>query len=177
MKKLFAILLAVMMLASMATIASAASTTMLTTTVPAASYTLNIPADQPITFNETATDIGVVSISNASGFAVGKSLRVSMTYGDFSCENISTTIPMSLDAHFSSTLANSTSVITEDIVSGGSLLFVGTENGDVAVPERKTHQTHVFDGLIVNITSDDWGKALAGEYTATITFTAEVVAE
>ena len=27
------------------------------------------------------------------------------------------------------------------------------------------------------VDSDDWGKALAGEYTATITFTAEVVAE
>ena len=48
MKKIFAILLAVTMLTSMATVVSAAETTPLTTTVPTATYTLNIPAHQEI---------------------------------------------------------------------------------------------------------------------------------
>ena len=30
--------------------------------------------------------------------------------------------------------------------------------------------------LYVSITSRDWGKALAGDYKSTITFTAEIVA-
>ena len=42
MKKLFAMALAVLMVVSMATVASAESTT-LVTNVPAANYTLNIP--------------------------------------------------------------------------------------------------------------------------------------
>ena len=32
------------------------------------------------------------------------------------------------------------------------------------------------DELYLTVKSSDWGKALGGEYTATITFTAEVVA-
>ena len=61
MKKFFAIALAVAMFASMATVASAAeNTTTLTTTVPAATYTLNIPANQEIPFGATQTNIGSV---------------------------------------------------------------------------------------------------------------------
>ena len=54
MKKLFAILLVAALLIPMATVAFAANTTTLTTTVPAATYTLNIPADQKIEFGTTS---------------------------------------------------------------------------------------------------------------------------
>ena len=77
MKKIFAILLAVTMLASMATVVSAAeSTTTLSTTVPAATYTLNIPADQEIEFGSSGVIIGNVTITESANFAEGKNVEV-----------------------------------------------------------------------------------------------------
>ena len=59
MKKVISFVLAVMLLASMVPTVFAANatanTTTLTTTVPDAEYTLNIPADQEIKFGETST--------------------------------------------------------------------------------------------------------------------------
>ena len=52
MKKLTTLVLALALAASLAVPAFAANTTTLTTTVPAATYTLNIPADQEIPFGE-----------------------------------------------------------------------------------------------------------------------------
>ena len=100
MKKFFAILLAVTMLASMATVVSAESTTTLTTTVPAASYTLNIPADQEIVFGATATDIGVVTVTNSNGFAWGKHLKVTLSWEDFKSEGVASTIPFSIKTNY-----------------------------------------------------------------------------
>lgn len=170
MKKLFAILLTVAMLASMATVASAASTTTLTTTVPAASYTLNIPADQEINFGDTYADIGELTVSNASGFAEGKNLKVTISYSDFACEDVSTTIPMRVHANYENLFGNGTL-----ISSGDALAFKGHSNGTV-LPNRDNDGNNL-NYLAVAVSSTDWGKALAGEYTATITFIAEVVAE
>ena len=75
MKKLLAVVLAMLTVFSFGTVAFAANTTTLTTTVPDAEYTLNIPADQEIPFGATSTDIGNVTVTNASGFAVGKNLN------------------------------------------------------------------------------------------------------
>ena len=168
MKKLFAILFAVAMLASMATVASAASTTTLTTTVPAASYTLNIPADKEIEFGKTFTSLGNLTVTNETGFAEGKNLKVTITYSDFSCENVSTTIPMTIIASYEDTYGSVT------IASGDSLLFRGWSTGELLLPRDESSNNLEYLG--VEIDSEDWGKALAGEYTATITFTAEVVA-
>ena len=96
MKKLFALLLAVIMVMSMATIVSAESTTTLTTEVPAASYTLNVPAVVPIDFGATSTDIGNVTVTDATGFAEGKNLKVTVTYGAFTSEGAATSIPFVL---------------------------------------------------------------------------------
>ena len=101
MKKIFAILLAVTMLASMATVASAAeSTTTLTTTVPAASYTLNIPADQKIEFGATETDIGNITVTNSNGFAWGKNLKVTLSWEDFKSDGVASTIPFHINANY-----------------------------------------------------------------------------
>ena len=166
MKKIFAILFTVAMLASMATVASAASTTTLSTTVPAASYTLNIPADQKIDFGAASTNIGKLTITNASGFADGKNLNISVTYTDFECEGVATTIPFTLTApnhnHFA---------------SGTTLTFLGKSNGTLEEGFVTSTSSYRENEIIVEVESVDWGKALAGEYTATITFTAEVVAE
>lgn len=187
MKKIFAILLAVMMLASMATVASAASTT-LTTTVPAATYTLNIPADQEIEFGATHARIGEFTVTDAKGFAVGKDLKVTVTYGEFTAEGISTTIPYELSLYaegYSSNYSGSYNAKNQIFASGSSFVFAGNSSGGV-VKDLKIETTYVSGGdtkvvdvdyMAFNAKSADWGKALGGEYTTTITFTAEVVVE
>lgn len=173
MKKLFAILLAVTMLASVATVASAANTTTLTTTVPAATYTLNIPADQEIPFGATLTDIGEISVTEATGFARGKNLQVTLTYSDFVCEGVSTTIPYIVKVGGT---IGTTSGKTQEVMSGSSIFFEGKVDG--STEKYSIVKTDIeADCTYIEIASEDWGKALAGEYTATITFTAEVVAE
>lgn len=175
MKKLFAILLAVALLASVAIVASAATTTTLTTTVPSASYTLNIPADQEIAFGATTTNIGNVTVSNSAGFADGKNLQVTMTYGAFECPGVSTKIPLHLVAK---TTNSNWSV---NLNSNDTLTFYGDYTGSVDENASFYQQGHDgwYDMTALNVCVDslDWGKALAGDYTATITFTAEVVAE
>lgn len=185
MKKLFALALAVMMVTSMAVVASAESTTTLTTTVPAATYTLNIPADQIIAFGTTETNIGTVTVSDATGFAVGKNLKVAVAYDAFMCEGIATTIPFSLTGENSEAASGYDSV---DLPSGSVLTFYGkSNNGVTGYPQESFKYRDAatqlvqtmgnVDGIIMSISSDSWGKALAGNYTATITFTTEVVVE
>ena len=175
MKKIFAILLAVTLLASMATVVSAAeNTTTLTTTVPAATYTLKIPADQKIPFGATLTDIGELSISNSTGFAEGKNLQLTLTYSDFACVNTSTKIPFKVyiapKEHIDNDIASIYLVET-----GNTVVFKGQSNGTVR-PYASASNNNSMSNIAIQIASDAWGKALAGEYTATITFTAEVVA-
>ena len=183
MKKIFAILLAVTMLASMAIVASAAEiTTTLTTTVPAATYTLNIPADQEIEFGATSTMIGTVTLTNGEGFAVGKNVAVTITYDAFKSSEVSTTIPFALRAETTTTTSLNYSSIS--IPSEDTLIFKGLSSGSVAEKAEISYETAVSGGkgmmpvdkLFLTVKSADWGKALGGKYTATITFTAEVVA-
>lgn len=96
MKKLASFLLVLAMILSMGTLAFADGTTTLSTTVPAAQYTLNIPADQTIPFGATSTEIGNVTVSDSSGFAKGKNLNVTVAYDAFSSADVSTTIPFEL---------------------------------------------------------------------------------
>ena len=170
MKKLFAILLVAALLIPMATVVSAANTTTLTTTVPAAAYTLNIPANQEIPFGATSTSIGNVTVSNSSGFAEGKNLAVTVTYTAFESENVTTTIPFLLYTYTKPTL--------NPLNSGNSLVFLGQSSGMVTESAQKatSEGAIAITDLRLQVNSDDWGKALAGDYSATITFTAEVVA-
>ena len=188
MKKICAILLAVALLASMTIVAFAANTTTLTTTVPSATYTLNIPADQVIPFGTTKASIGNVTVTDATGFAEGKNLNVTVTYDVFTAEGISTTIPYSLSLHAESPNSN-TREANREIPSGSAFLFEGKSNGSVNKNTKlETTYSGTYGGaggttmipvtdLQFSAASEDWGKALGGEYTTTITFTAEVVVE
>ena len=179
MKKLLSLALALLMLASVATVALA-STTTLTTTVPPATYTLNIPADQEIPFGAVLTEIGAISVTDGAGFAAGKNLKVMLTYDAFASDEIATTIPFKLSMKDSNIQTYYNSF---DLPSGESLTFKGKSSG--ATDEYCIYTYSIADGsrtltldtTSVYIASTDWGKALAGDYTATITFTAEVVAE
>ena len=165
MKKLFAILLVAALLIPMATVAFAANTTTLTTTVPAATYTLNIPADQKIEFGTTSAKLGELTVTNASGFASEKNLSVTVTYTDFTCADVSTTIPFTLFAKNAS----------RTIYSGDAVVFNGKSDGTLDAEFHITN-TSKDSELIFQANSANWSKALAGDYSATITFTAEVVA-
>lgn len=175
MKKLTALLLAVMLVASMVVAVSAESTTTLTTTVPAATYTLNIPADQEIPFGTESKGIGELTVTDAVGFAEGKNLNVTFTYDAFKCEEVSTTIPFVVAGRY---LLNGQHYWST-IPSGNALVFTGKSSGELRVPHRPVSGSLAdaeLSYIEVQFESTDWGKALGGEYTATITFTAEVVA-
>lgn len=181
MKKIVSILLVLVTVLSMGTMAFADGTTTLTTTVPAATYTLNIPADQTIAFGATSTNIGSIYVTNASGFSVGKNLSVSVVYSSFASESTNTTIPFTI--HLASSKVGDGDKVTKyDVASGEKLVFLGTANNDVNKFHRLDPDTNSVafrecDETYVNVRSSDWGKALGGDYTATITFTSEVVVE
>lgn len=63
------------------------------------------------------------------------------------------------------------------------MVFEGKATGDITefieIHGKTTDTSNGYQGTanqaVVAISSTDWGKALAGNYSATITFTAEVV--
>ncbi len=184
MKKVITLTLALLMVCAMSVTAFAATTT-LTTTVPEATYTLNIPANQEIPFGTTKASIGNITVTDAQGFAVGKNLNVTITYDEFSAEGISTQIPYTLSLYAESTASNVNSA-NEEIVSGSLVTFEGKADGTTegnlklltSYDSSSSQKTRIPVSYIrFNANSEDWGKALAGEYSTTITFTAEVVAE
>jgi len=177
MKKLFALALAVMLVLSMTPAVSAASTTTLTTTVPAATYTLNIPANQEIPFGATSTDIGSLSVTDSASFTEGKNLVVTMSFDAFSCPEVDTTIPYSLEFNFKTSYKEDSS----EKHSGDSVRFFGLNDGTVtSYPQAVTptgSDRFDMDSISLCIETEDWAQALPGEYTSTITFTADVVVE
>ena len=183
MKRIITLALAVLMVVSMTTVVLATeSTTTLTATVPAATYTLNIPANQEIPFGTTQADIGNITVTDAAGFAVGKNLEVTVTYDAFKADGISTEIPYVLSLYAESNYDN-IHAASEEIPSGAAVTFVGKTNGTV-VDNLKLEASYITGGgktklpvtsIRFKALSEDWGKALAGEYSSVITFTAEVV--
>lgn len=179
MKKFIATALTMLTVFSCSAVAFAADETVLTTTVPDATYTLNIPADQEIPFGATSTDIGNVTVTNSSGFAAGKNLQVTLVYDAMSSNDTSTTIPYYINAYGGSYLVGDTEYTLEDKKESGSYLtFRGLEDGSCKEYYHIDDLREAKDSdkqLQVKISSLDWGKALAGDYSSTITFTAEVV--
>lgn len=170
MKKLIAILLTSILFLSVSVNVFADGTTTLTTTVPAATYTLNIPADQEIAFGASQSRIGYITVTDSNGFAKGKDIQVTITYEPFSSDTVTTTIPYSLS------ISENNSYLT--LQSGESIYFKGLDTGKVSekpVASQNGNGSYELGGLDVIISSTSWGKALAGEYSSTITFTSEVV--
>jgi len=165
MKKLTTLVLALALAASLAVPAFAANTT-----------TLNIPADQEIPFGATETNIGSISVTDGTGFAVGKNLKVTLTYDVFTSETADTKIPFLIKLGWQS----STGKYYVDVSSNDPIIFKGKVTGEISkFSQVRSGTTSTFDNdadrTLVAIASTDWGKALAGDYSATITFTAEVV--
>lgn len=175
MKKLISTFMIVTLLICCFTATAFASNqTVLTTTVPDATYTLNIPDDQEIEFGTTVKEIGTVNVTDAEGFAVGKDLQVTVTYDELKSDSVETTIPYTLNA------VRNGNVQPAPLTSGGAVIFTGQSSG--AVSEKLYVKDYTItggigftNGIRFTANSSDWGKALAGEYSSTITFTSEVV--
>ena len=97
------------------------------------------------------------------------------SYDELKNDDAVTVIPYSLEYRLSSTLGTGNDYI--DIKEG--IYFPGNEDGGVNETVSKTNSTlpgsYRIQGVIFKADSEDWGKALAGDYSSTITFTAEVV--
>ena len=190
MKKLIALIVMTATLLSASFVVASAGETKLTTTVPDASYTLNIPANQEITFGATTTSIGNVTVTDSSGFAWGKNLEVTLTYDAFKADGVQTTIPYTV-CMYGKTPNNADSAKSNqqcDILSGSSILFKGQAEGSCAEEFTYTYTGYLTGTnkaekectekeLRISVASEDWGKALAGDYSSVITFTAAVVVE
>ena len=146
MKKLFALILIVAMLATMSVTAFAANTTGgeadITTSI-APTYTVTIPADVNVQFNATETAFGTIEVT-ASQIHPDKCIKVALT----------------TDNELNNAIDN-TKVIPYAIKDSEGAAF--------------TSATYLTEGdkteLSIHITADDWNAAYAGEYSDTVTFT------
>lgn len=171
MKKSLAFLMATSMLASMPLAAyatgSQTGTTTLTTTIQPATYTLNVPADMTIQPGATQVDIGSVTVSDASGFSPYKGLAVTLEpFDHLKCEDVDTYIQYWIVE------SNDTVLVSGGDDEGGFCVWGNTDGG------LNTYDHTSIIGYTLEFQVNDatqWQKAKAGEYTSTITFTAEVV--
>ncbi len=180
MRKTIALILAVCTLLSFAVAASAdsfTSTTTLTTKVPAASYTMKIPADQTIKYGAEITKIGIVTIVDSEGFSAKKNVEVTVGYTEFTSKGVDTTIPYEILTVWGE--GNSQWKFDSEAV----LRFEGQQDGTVKskatsidISGVTKNLSDTLDHMAIMISSDAWDNALAGDYTSTITFTSKVVA-
>ena len=146
MKKLFAVILTVALMATMSVTAFAANTTGgdadITTSI-APTYTVTIPADVNVAFNATETAFGAIEVT-ASQIHPDKCIKVALA----------------TDGELNNAIDN-TKVIPYAIKDSEGTVF--------------TSATYLTEGdkteLSIHITADDWNAAYAGEYSDTVVFT------
>ena len=178
MRKTIALILAVCILLSFAVAASAdsfTSTTTLTTKVPAASYTMKVPANQKIKYGITITEIGIVTIENSEGFSAKKNVEVTVGHTEFTSEGVDTTIPYEILTVWGPPSGGTRWDFDREAV----LRFEGQQDGTVksnATSIGIKHPSGTMTQMAIKIASGAWANALAGDYTSTITFTSKVVA-
>ena len=146
MQKLFAIVLAFALFASLSVTAFAANTAGgeadITTSI-APTYTVTIPADVNVQFNATETAFGAIEVE-ASQIHPDKCIKVALA----------------TDKELNNAIDN-TKVIPYAIKDSTGAAF--------------TSATYLTEGdkteLSIHITAEDWNAAYAGDYTDTVTFT------
>ena len=146
MKKVFAVILAVALMATMSVTAFAANTTGgdadITTSI-APTYSVTIPADVNVAFNATETAFGTIEVT-ASQIHPDKCIKVALA----------------TDKELNNAIDN-TKVIPYAIKDSEGAEF--------------TSATYLTEGdkteLSIHITASDWNAAYAGDYSDTVTFT------
>ncbi len=180
MKKLLTLSLVILCMTLIVPLGLNAEETTFTTTVPSATYTLKVPEDQEIPFGEVSHKITPITATDGSGFAENKNLQVTITYESFKCDDpeVTTEIPYSLRYSSSESGVFPSSI---EANSGDSIIFLGKVDGtleEYASFEATSGSKNPFaEEYRLVIQSADWGKALAGKYSSTMTFTAEVVVD
>ncbi len=145
MKKLVSVLLALAMLATLSVpvLAEGQNTTVTTSVEP--SYTVTIPADTAIPFNQVDTDFGAVTLTEAN-LEVDYGVKVAATAGALTNKaDAQATIPYAINA--------------------GEAAFAGATFD----AEGETQ------ALTLHIDEAAWNAAKAGQYEAVVTFTVEYV--
>lgn len=170
MKRIVYVLLALILVFSLAISVSAESTT-LTIDVPNPSYTLNVPANQAIAYLASETSIGGITVTDTSGFASRHILSVGVSYdGCFACPSNASQIFYSLKCK------GIGSETRYDFSSGSCVNF--TANSDGTLSSRPTLPDGTpADEFVVVIDTSCWDAALGGTYTTTITYTASIGAD
>ena len=146
MKKIFTLILAIALMASLSVTAFAANTTGgnadITTSIDP-TYTVIIPADVNVQFNATETDFGAIEVE-ASQIHPDKCIKVALA----------------TDKELNNAIDN-TKVIPYAIKDSEGAAF--------------TSATYLTEGdkteLSIHITASDWNAAYAGDYSDTVTFT------
>lgn len=185
MRKTIALILAVCTLLSFAVAASAdtvtSGTTTLTTKVPAASYTMKVPANQTIKYGAPITKIGIVTIEDSEGFSAKKNVEVTVGFTEFTSKGVDTTIPyeiMTVWGPSGGTIWNfdREAVLRFEGQQDGSVKSNATSIDISGVTKNPPDLDKQLTQMAISISSDAWANALAGDYTSTITFTSKVVA-
>ncbi len=156
MKKIIALLLALVMLASLTVTALATGeqtgTTTLTAVVPEPSYTIHVPADMTLEFgNGEVQEVGSFYVSDLVN--VNRTISVLVTRSNLA--NGSNTIPVTY--YFKSGSAD------WSIPSDGSVFGVYNKLSD------GTMFTSTWK-IGAQVTESDWTSATPGTYTTTLTF-------
>lgn len=160
MKKGISIILAILLVLSLSVSAYADGTLTLTATIPEATWTLLIPADQTIDYLETSIEIGSISVTDVENLKEGQTISVNVSHTDFVCD----------DNSFPFTLSTSTSYNEQQYSNLGS-----TNRIDVAGHDSGHSDVWIYPVTItMNVDEASWLAAPAGDYTATITFSSFV---
>ena len=179
MKKLIAILLAVAMLASMATVASAEEYEMaLKTTVPAATYTLYIPATLEVPYGAEEVVFPLPELVESAGF-FGKDLCIQVWDPVYFGEGTSYLLDMQVVANTHG-IGGPFNLIDGANKEGhclyyiwGSLNETGTLDDDCYV--IVDGEIHLLDDLSLLFNKADWAYMEPGEHTGHICFRTYVV--
>jgi len=151
MKKLTALILAIMLVLSLGAAAFAADQSGETTITAAieSSYILTIPMSQDIAFGAQNTELGS-TLKVTGNVAAGKKVTVTAVTEPLACPDQDTEIPFQLRA--------------------GGREFTGEDWSDAELRASEAKEVR----LSVVIAEADWNAAKAGEYSGTILFSAKL---
>lgn len=157
MKKMIALMLGLVMLFSLSTTAFAAGTQTgsmtLTAEVPdSVSYTMHIPADMTLEYNNTEKQlIGNVAVSDIVNLPDGKKIRCQITNRNLKCGTETIPVKYFVDDY-------------DDVYPGGDSVL---DYMDIYVYYDSPDSREIF----AQVSQEAWDAATPGTYTATLTYT------
>lgn len=124
-----------------------------------------IPNDLEVPFRADSVAIGTVSVKDAAGFAEGKNLKVTVSAAPFTSDTTDTVMPYTLSAGGGNPFGEA-----------DYIFFAGKSDGTLGTAQVSTSSGFEEAGTWhVNFEAEDWDALKPGNYTASITFSADVV--